>query len=69
MGSIYIQNTTLSDGGYYEANTIKVGNHVTTSQAQGDVYFLQGNYKLAGNEIELHPGTNISVGASVEIGR
>ena len=69
MGSIYIQNTTLSNSGYYEANTINVGNHVTTNQAQGDVFFLQGNYKLAGNEIELHPGTNISVGASVEIGR
>lgn len=66
-GILYIQNQTLSEEGYYEAKTIKVGNHVTTTQSQGDVIFNQGNYQLVGKEIEFHPGTTVSSGATLEI--
>lgn len=66
-GILYIQNQTLSEDGYYEAKTIKVGNHVTTTQSQGDVIFNQGNFQLVGKEIELHPGTTVSSGATLEI--
>ena len=66
-GTLYIQNKTLTSSAYYEAKTIKVGNSVTTTQTQGDVNFTQGSHHLIGNQIELHPGTTISVGATVEI--
>lgn len=66
-GTLYIQNATLTNNTYYEAKTIKVGNNVTTTQTQGDVNFSQGSYKLIGDQIELHPGTTISLGTSLEI--
>ena len=66
-GTIYIQNATLTNNAYYEANTIKVGNNVTTTQIQGNVNFIQGSYKLSGDQVELHPGTTISLGATIEI--
>ena len=64
---MFIQNQTLTDGGYYEAKTIKVGNHVTTTEPQGDVTFSHGSYHLAGKRVELHPGTKISVGTTMRI--
>lgn len=48
-------------------NTIKVGNHVTTTEPQGDVNFSHGSYHLAGKRVELHPGTKISVGTTMKI--
>lgn len=66
-GTLYIQNATLTNNTYYEAKTIKVGKNVTTTQTQGDVNFSQGSYKLIGDQIELHPGTTISLGTTVEI--
>lgn len=64
---LYIQNQTLTDGGYYGGvKTIKVGKNVTTTQSQGDVNFSQGNYLLMGKRIELHPGCKISIGASLK---
>lgn len=64
---IYIQNQTLTDGACYEAKTIKVGNHVTTTQPQGDVNFSQGNYHLVGKRVELQPGTKVSTGTKLRI--
>ena len=64
---LYIQNQTLANSGYYEAKTIKVGKNVTTTQPQGEVNFSQGNYNLVGKQIELHPGTRISVGSTMKI--
>ncbi|MBR6187385.1 MAG: hypothetical protein IKQ59_00230 [Prevotella sp.] len=66
-GPLYIQNQSFSMDSYHEANTIRVGNHVITTQTQGDVNFIQGNHQLVGKEIELHPGTSVSVGATLEI--
>ena len=66
-GTLYIQNQTLTNGGYYEAKTIKVGENVTTTQTQGNVIFSQGSYHLVGKNVELQPGTTISVGTKVEI--
>lgn len=65
--TLYIQNQTLTDGGYYDARTIKVGENVTPTQQQGDVNFSLGNYHLVGKQVELHPGTRISVGATMKI--
>ncbi|MBO4802580.1 MAG: hypothetical protein J5545_12080 [Bacteroidaceae bacterium] len=66
-GTLYIQNQTLADGGYFEAETIKVGKSVTNTHPHGNVNFLQGNYHLEGKQVELHPGTTISVGTTMEI--
>ena len=66
-GTLYIQNQTLANGGYYEAKTIKVGKSVTTTQPQGNVTFSQGNYHLVGKEVELNSGTTISLGTTLEI--
>ncbi|MBR4130694.1 MAG: hypothetical protein IKU02_07230 [Bacteroidaceae bacterium] len=63
---LYIQNDTLTNGGRYEAKTIKVGNHVTTPP-HGNVTFSQGNYYLVGKQVELHPGTKVSVGTKLRI--
>lgn len=65
--TIYLQNETLTQGGVYQADYIKAGSNVTTTKPIGEINFLQGSYELIGNEIELHPGTTISTGASVEI--
>lgn len=64
---LFIQNQTLIDGGCYEAKTIKVGNHVTTTQPQGDVNFSQGSFHLVGKRVELHPGTTVSVSSTMVI--
>ena len=66
-GTIYIQNQTLDDGGYYEAKNIKVGYNVTSTRPQGNVNFSHGDYHLVGKQVELNPGTTISVGTTVEI--
>lgn len=66
-GTVYIQNKTLAADDYYEAKTIKVGHHVTDTQAQGDVNITQSKHVLVGDQIELHPGTNVSLGATLEI--
>lgn len=66
-GVLNIQNQTLTNGGNYAFKTIKVGNNVTPTQTYGDVIFQQGNYNLTGNQVELHPGTTISQGATVKI--
>lgn len=66
-GTLYIQNQTLTDGGYYEAKSIKVGKNVTSTQPQGNVNFSRGDYHLVGKGVELHPGTIISVGTTMKI--
>ena len=66
-GIIYIQNQTLADGGYFDAQKIMVGKNVTSTQTQGDVNFSQGDYHLVGEDVELHPGTTISIGSSLQI--
>ena len=66
-GTLYIQNQTLNNGGYYEAKVIKVGKHVTNTQPVGEAVFSHGDYHLVGKEIKLNSGTTISVGTSMEI--
>ena len=66
-GTLYIQNQTLTDGGYYEAKSIKVGKNVTSTQSQGNVNFSRGDYHLVGKGVELHPGTIIPVGTTMKI--
>lgn len=66
-GVLNIQNQTLTNSGSYAFKTIKVGNHVTPTQANGDVIFQQGDYHLTGNHVELHPGTTILQGTTVNI--
>ena len=66
-GTLYIQNQTLTDGGYYEAKSIKVGKNVTSSQPQGNANFSRGDYCLVGKGVELHLGTIISVGTTMKI--
>ena len=66
-GTLYIQNQTLTDGGYFEAKSIKVGKNVTSTQSQGNVNFSRGDYHLVGKEVELHPGTIIPVGTTIKI--
>ena len=67
-GTLYIQNQTLTSGGYYKANSIIVGKNVTQNQPQGNVNFSHGKFNLDGNKVILHSGTNISVGAIMKIG-
>ena len=67
-GTLYIQNQTLTSGGYYKANSIIVGKNVTQNQPQGNVNFSHGKFNLDGNKVVLHSGTNISVGAIMKIG-
>lgn len=66
-GTIYIQNKTLGANDFYEAKTIKVGHHVTNTQTEGDVNFSQNRHILVGDQIELHPGTTVCVGSTLEI--
>jgi len=65
-GTLYIQNQTLAEGGYYEADKIKVGNSVTSTRSPGDVNLIQGSYILTGSEVELHPGTTVSSGVQFD---
>lgn len=66
-GTLYIQNQTLTEDRYFEAQTIKVGNNVTTTRPQGNVNFTQGDFHLIGKEVILNPGTTISIGSTLEI--
>lgn len=66
-GTIYIQNQSLTNGGYYEAKNIKVGSNVTKDQQEGEVKFSHGNYHLEGTEVELQAGTTVSAGVVFEI--
>ena len=43
----------------FTAKTIKVGSHVTSQKAYGDVNFDNGTIILNGNRVELHPGTKV----------
>lgn len=65
-GTLYIQNQSFASDSHHENDIIKVGNNVTSTLPQGDVNFLQGNHVLKGNSIELHPGTNVSVGSVLD---
>ena len=66
-GTLYIQNQTLAGDSYHSAGKIMVGNHVTDTQTQGNVYFTEGQHRLAAKETELHPGTEVSLGAELEV--
>lgn len=64
---LYIQNTNITGTLDETHDVIKVGNHVTTSMATGDVTTSNANITLRANEILLDSGTNISVGSTLII--
>lgn len=45
-----------------QADTIKVGHHVTNLKPQGNVVFDGGTINLVGNDITLDAGTTINIG-------
>ena len=62
-----IQNETISTSKSYNSTYIKIGNQVTDAKQHGDVIFQSGNTQIKGRRVELHPGTKILVGSSMEI--
>ena len=66
-GTLFIQNRTLADDSYHWADKIMVGNHVTDTHAQGNVYFTSGRHILTAKDTELHAGTEVSLGAELEV--
>lgn len=65
--TVYLQNQNITSSVSYQALCIRVGNHVTTQQTQGDVNVISGTLSLTGNDVELDEGTTIAVGAQLEI--
>lgn len=65
--TVYLQNQNITSPVSYQALCIRVGNHVTTQQTQGDVNVISGTLSLTGNDVELDEGTTIAVGAQLEI--
>lgn len=63
---LYIQNTNITGTLDENHDVIKVGNHVTTSMATGDVTTSNANITLRANEILLDSGTYISVGSTLK---
>lgn len=63
---LYIQNTNITGTVDESHDVIKVGNHVTTSMATGDVTTSNANITLRANEILLDSGTHISVGSTLK---
>jgi hypothetical protein len=64
---LYIQNETITTNTEYTSRNILVGTHVTDDKSQGPVVFQSGNTILRGRTVELHPGTQVNVGAQLEI--
>ena len=63
---LYIQNTNIAGTLDESHDVIKVGNHVTTTIATGDVTTTNANIILRAKEILLDSGTHISVGTTLE---
>lgn len=63
---LYIQNTNITGTLDVSHDVIKVGNHVTTSMATGDVTTSNANITLRANKILLDRGTHISVGSTLK---
>ena len=65
--TLYLQNMNITTSASYQSMCIRVGNHVTTQQTQGDVNVVSGKLTLTGDEVLLEEGTTIAVGAELEI--
>lgn len=64
---IYIQNEDIQgETRVYTGNTIYVGNNVTSTKPTGDVNIQNSHVTIQGKRLELHPGTRISVGTTLE---
>ena len=66
-GTLYIQNEEITNTVNYEADVIKVGSNVTLLKSPGDVIIRGGATKLKAGIVELREGTNVEVGAQLEI--
>ena len=60
-GIMFLQNQNITGSNTFTAKTIKVGSHVTSQKAYGDVNFDNGTIILNGNRVELHPGTKVDL--------
>lgn len=63
---IYIQNTNITGTFDESHDIIKVGNHVTTTKAAGDVTTSNAEITLRARKVLLDDGTYISVGSSLK---
>lgn len=66
---VYIQNETISTSRYYAGRYIYVGNNVTSSIPQGDV-FINNNSKVifdAEQDVVFDKGFEVSSGSSIEV--
>lgn len=67
--NVYIQNETISTDRYYTGRYIYVGNNVTSSIPQGDV-FINNNSKVifdAEQDVVFDKGFEVSSGSSIEV--
>jgi hypothetical protein len=65
---VYIQNTTLNTNRYIGGKNIYVGNHVSTSQTQGDVLINNGaNVIFDGSNITFDAGFECAAGSTYEV--
>jgi len=65
---VYIQNITLNTNRYIGGKNIYVGNHVTTSQTQGDVLINNGaNVIFDCKEITFDAGFECAAGSTYEV--
>lgn len=62
-----IQNTTITTNVNYSYRNIRVGSHVTDDVPQGPVIIQSGKTTLSGRTVELHPGTQVNLGAQLQI--
>ena len=63
---LYIQNTHITGTLNESHDIIKVGSHVTTSVASGDVTTSNANIILRAREVLLDSGTHISLGSTLK---
>lgn len=65
----YIQNQTFSNSSEIsvDANTLKIGSHVTGLKSTGPVVFQSGCTTINAHNVELNPGTEVKAGASLNI--
>ena len=63
---LYIQNTNITGTLDESHDVIRVGNHVTTAIATGDVTTSNANITLRAREILLDSGTHISAGSTLK---
>lgn len=65
--TIFIQNENVVGPANYDADTIKVGTHVTNTKPQGPVVFVSDNIRLKANRIFLEGTTTVNKGTKIEI--